>query len=209
MNPSEPEAIQQPAFTDTRTPDTEWRTVLRLSTTLFAVSTGLSLLGSKLLAVPLLELSDLQPHAITAGLIASAPLLIGLFLLRRSQSHWERQLWEVPVELLGPALCSSSQIGRAGVALMAGVGEELLFRGLLQNWLEPVSLTAALILPNIAFGLLHCMNTAYAVAAGITGLYFSILVQFVPEVSLFSLMVAHAFYDFIALNCLTDAARRR
>lgn len=200
-------APEAPQVLDDRNPDAEWKTVLRLSATLFAVSVTLSLLGERLFDVPLFDNSPALPNDLLTGLAVSVPLLTGLLLLRRSSGPLAKQLWDVPIELLGPALSRSSQAGLASIALMAGIGEELLFRGLLQNWLEPVSLTMALILPNVVFGLLHCVNAVYAVAAGVTGLYFSILVQFVPGVSLFSLMVAHAFYDYVALNCLTARVR--
>lgn len=190
-----------------RKPDEEWRTILRLSAMLFGISVSVTCFISLIFGV---SVFDGVPNALSdglAGFAVSSPLLVGLLLLRSSRGRLAKKLWDVPAELLGPALSRSSQAGLLGIALMAGVGEELLFRGLMQNWLEPAGLPVALIIPNVLFGLLHCVNAAYAVAAGVTGLYFSILLHFSPEVSLYSLMVAHAFYDYVALNCLTARVR--
>ena len=206
MNDSIPESELPAAFAD-RNPDEEWRTILRLSATLFGISVSVTCFLSMLFDTSVI---DGEPHGQSdalAGLAVSIPLLTGLFVLRRSRGSLAQKLWNVPVELLGPALSRNSQAGLIAIALMAGIGEELLFRGLLQNWLAPAGLLMALIVPNIIFGLLHCVNAAYAVAAGVTGLYFSILLHFVPEVSLYSLMVAHAFYDYVALNCLAARVR--
>ncbi|MHC4876308.1 MAG: lysostaphin resistance A-like protein [Planctomycetota bacterium] len=203
------ESDNQPDSAGERDALTEWHTILRLSLCLFALSLGLTLIGASLLRVQLPRIAEATLFDCLTGLIASVPLLGGLFFLRRSHAGWVRRLWDVPLDLLGPALGRGSQPGFLCIAAMAGVGEELVFRGLLQSWLLPASVLLALIVPNIVFGLLHYVNAVYAVAAGFTGLYFSILVQFVPEMSLFSVMFAHAFYDYIALNCLAAEARRR
>ncbi len=208
MSRSVPESETQTDSAGERDSLAEWHTILRLSLCLFAVSIGFALMGSSLLQIPLPTLADATLFDCLTGLIASIPLLSGLFILRRSNAGWAHRLWDVPLDLLGPALARGTQPGFLCIAIMAGVSEELIFRGLLQSWLLPTSLLLALVVPNIAFGLLHYVNAVYAAAAGFTGLYFSILVQFVPEASLFSVMVAHAFYDYIALNCLAATARR-
>ena len=190
-----------------RNPDDEWRTIRRLSGLLFGISLAVTALASQFFDIGVLGNPPSIATDVLTGLAASSPMLGGLLLLRKSSGVLSRQLWDVPVELLGPALNRSSQIGLAGIALMAGIGEELVFRGVLHGWLSPAGPTVALIVPNVLFGALHYVNATYAVAAGVTGLYFSILLHFVPDVSLYSLMVAHAFYDYVALNCLTARVR--
>jgi membrane protease YdiL (CAAX protease family) len=204
------ESVPEPEWPLTRSdrlPDEEWRTILRMSLMLFGVSILLACGASLIFRVPLFDQPFSPLSDSVAGFAATLPLLAGLLVLRSNRGWLSKKLWDVPAELLGPALSRSKQPGLIGIALMAGVGEELLFRGLLQNWLLPWGILPALIIPNVLFGVLHWVNAAYAVAAGITGLYFALLVQFVPEVSLYSLMLGHAFYDYVALNCL--AARSR
>ena len=48
------------------------------------------------------------------------------------------------------------------VAALAGVGEELLFRGFLQTWLNShITIVWAILLASIIFGLLHYLSHAY------------------------------------------------
>lgn len=201
------ETERNPRTADGRHPSAEWKTVLKLSVALFVTSMTVSGLASVLFEIPI-PIQDAPVRSLISGLAVSAPMLCGLAFIARSEGILARKLWTVPGELLGPALSQSSQAGLAGIALMAGVGEEILFRGLLHQWLVPLNVPVALIVPNLVFGALHGVNAVYAVAAGVTGLYFSILMHFVPGVTLASLMVAHAFYDYVALNCLRMRTRR-
>ncbi len=85
------------------------------------------------------------------------------------------------------------------LSIVAGIGEELLFRGVLQTALDrhfPV--LVAIALPSFLFGALHARTLFYAVAAGIAGAYFGIL--FWGTGSLFAPIVTHAAYDYIALE---------
>jgi uncharacterized protein len=95
-------------------------------------------------------------------------------------------------------------IGPAGLALLAalaGLGEEALFRGVLQPWLAgAMPPWAALVLAALLFGALHPMSPAYVVLAGLAGAYFGALL--VLTGNLLVPIVAHAGYDFVALLVL-------
>ena len=88
------------------------------------------------------------------------------------------------------------------IALLAGVGEELLFRGLIQGglarwWGEWPALGVA----SVVFGLAHCMTRAYAVFATVLGFLLGWLVLVTGDLT--AAIVAHAGYDFAALLLLT------
>jgi predicted enzyme related to lactoylglutathione lyase len=95
-------------------------------------------------------------------------------------------------------------IGPAGLALLAalaGLGEEALFRGVLQPWLGGVvSPWTAVVLTGILFGALHPVSPAYVLLAGLAGAYFGALL--VLTGNLLAPIVAHAGYDFVALLVL-------
>ncbi len=76
------------------------------------------------------------------------------------------------------------------VSLSAGVGEEILFRGFLQ---EKTNIYFA----SVMFGLLHWISFTYAVFATLMGLYLGWLMNHYD--SLFVPIVVHALYDFMAL----------
>ena len=91
------------------------------------------------------------------------------------------------------------------IALAAGVGEEMLFRGALQGalsrWLGPgAGLTAA----SLLFGLLHPVTPGYVVIATAMGAYLGAV--WMLNGNLLAVIVAHALYDFLALLILLRAA---
>lgn len=192
----------------TRDPEGERRTILILSTILFVVSGGISAAGLMLIDMPRDFLAPPGPGALLAGLLVTVPMLAGFQLVRLSHWKWLHDLWRTPFELIGPAIGGATFAQLLLIALMAGIGEELLFRGFLQHWLMEHAAWAGLIVPNVVFGLLHWVSRVYAAATFLVGLYLSCLLYFVPDVDLWSLMIAHALYDLVALIVLRREVRR-
>lgn len=92
------------------------------------------------------------------------------------------------------------------IALLAGVGEELLFRIALQSWLaNHVSIYLAIVAPALAFGLLHFLSWAYFVAATLMGLVFGIVYHLTQGAIL--VIAWHAIYDLIALAVMIKYPR--
>ena len=186
----------------TRDPEGERRTILILSTVLFVVSGGISVAGLMLIDMPRDFLRPPVAGSLIAGLLVTIPMLAGLQIVRLSHWKWLHDLWRTPCELIGPAIGGATFTQLLLIAVMAGVGEELLFRGFLQHWLVEHAAWAGLIVPNIVFGLLHWVSRVYAAATFLVGLYLSCLLHFVPGVDLWSLMLAHGLYDLVALLVL-------
>ena len=109
-------------------------------------------------------------------------------------------------EVILPLFESCSGLDFATISLLAGVGEELLFRGVIQarlaQWLSPA---AGLVLASILFGLAHTITAAYAVLATIFGLYLGGL--WLWSGNLLVAITAHAIYDFLALVYLARRTR--
>jgi len=135
-------------------------------------------------------------------------MLLFLWLEHHARWPWLRELWELPVELLGPLLRRATLPELAFIAVLAGVGEELFFRGFLQGWLVNHGLLIGLIVPNLLFGLLHWISPAYAACTFCIGLYFSSMLAFVGMIELPALMIAHSLYDLIALSFLVREVRK-
>jgi hypothetical protein len=117
-----------------------------------------------------------------------------------------RRLVDFVVGELGPVLARRSVAELALLAGLAGLGEELLFRGLVQSGLArllPVPL--ALVSASVLFGLAHFATSTYAVVAGFMGLYLGGL--FLLEGSLLAPIVTHALYDFVALLLVVQRYR--
>jgi membrane protease YdiL (CAAX protease family) len=145
-------------------------------------------------------LAVLQPswRSLLWGLLATPPLLLALIWVLQRPSGPLKQLVDFVVSELGPILARRSAAELALLAGLAGVGEELLFRGLLQAGLMRVVPTPlALVSASALFGLAHFATSTYAIVAGLMGLYLGGV--FLLQGSLFAPIVTHAVYDFVAL----------
>lgn len=89
----------------------------------------------------------------------------------------------------------------AVIAVLAGFGEEMLFRGILQQALQGwLGAWPGLLLASIAFGVAHWVNRTYMIFACIMGLYLGVL--YWRTGSLLVPVIVHALYDFLALRML-------
>jgi membrane protease YdiL (CAAX protease family) len=154
-------------------------------------------------------LSQLQPgwRSLVWGVLATAPLLFALTWILQRPAGELRRLVEFVVTQLGPVLAQRSTAELALLATLAGVGEELLFRGVVQTGLgrvlpAPLDLLAA----SSLFGLAHFATATYAIVAGLMGLYLGTL--FLAQGTLLGPIVTHALYDFVALLLVVRRHRR-
>ncbi len=98
------------------------------------------------------------------------------------------------------------------IAALAGIGEEMLFRGVIQAAVAqqiggPQGVWAGLVVAALLFGLLHPVTPTYAVLAGSIGLYLGWL--WLACGNLLVPIIAHGLYDFLALLYLVRAKRQR
>jgi len=153
---------------------------------------------SQWLEMPLSEQGQPTVNAVVLGAAATLPLLPLMFVVSRSGYPPLRRLMVEVDEVLVPFLSRLRSADFAVVAILAGFGEEGLFRGLLQGWLaENLSPAAGLLAASTLFGLLHFVTPAYAIIAGLLGLYLGIL--YLVTGNLVVPIVVHALYDFLAL----------
>jgi len=132
------------------------------------------------------------------GVAATVPLVPVLLWMSRSRFGPIRRMMKEVDEVLVPVLARLTVADYALVALLAGIGEEGLFRGVIQGGLSGmVPGPAALLLASALFGILHLITPAYAVVAGLLGLYMGVL--YLVTGNLFVPIVVHSLYDFIAL----------
>lgn len=140
--------------------------------------------------------------AILRGLLATLPMLVIFWLLVNSNWPMMRQLRE-QVQWLIDEMFPSRSIGQfAMVAILAGVGEELLFRGTLQSvlgsWTSPV---IGLVITSLLFGLAHALSKLYFLFAVAVGAFLGWMTLRYND--LVAPMVAHGVYDFLALVYLS------
>jgi membrane protease YdiL (CAAX protease family) len=135
------------------------------------------------------------------GVVATVPLILMFLAMMRwpigPLSRVKRFCDEEVVPLLHES--TWSEIGL--IAVSAGVGEEMLFRGVLQASLSSwLGLRWGLGLASLLFGLLHPISVPYMVIAAFLGLYLGVV--WIVGGNLLTVMVTHALYDFAALGYL-------
>lgn len=142
------------------------------------------------------------------GLVATMPMLGLLEMLIRSRWPPLVEFRHLIDEMLGKLFHQSTLWEMALVSCAAGVGEELLFRGVLQpllgQWIDP---TMALLIVGLLFGLAHAMSAIYFVLAALLGIYLGWLAMVCGN--LLPPMIAHGLYDFLAMWYLRSISIRR
>ena len=143
-----------------------------------------------------------QLQAVGIGLVATVPMILFLVWLQRTGWPPLAGLREQAAELVSRLLEGASAGPILLLAIMAGVGEEILFRGALQpllgGWLKPLAGPwGGVLAAGVLFGLAHPMSRAYIVVATIGGIYLGALALVTGEV--LSAIVCHAAYDVVAL----------
>ena len=135
------------------------------------------------------------------GVVATLPPLAFLFVFTRTDWAPLRRIREALDQTLVPMFRACRWDELLALALVAGVAEELLFRGWMQEWLASgAGVVGALIVSSIAFGLVHAVTPAYAVLATFIGLYLGGLQLWTGN--LLAPIVVHALYDFVAFLVL-------
>jgi membrane protease YdiL (CAAX protease family) len=143
-----------------------------------------------------------QVRAIGWGLVATGPLLLALLTIERFPIGPLRRLREMTTEVI-LRMFGGATVGQlAAVALAAGCGEELLFRGLVQAGVSSlfpgaVGLGVGLAVASALFGICHWLSGTYAVLAVLAGAYFGLLLILTGNI--LAPIMAHAAYDFLAL----------
>ena len=138
-------------------------------------------------------------HGLIWGLAATLPM-IGLFLAaNRFPIGPLRTIKQFLHEALGPSLVACRWYDLLLVAMVAGIGEELLFRGVLQPLIGKLW-------SNVLFGLLHFITLPYAVLAGLIGGYLGWLLD--QSENILAPIITHGLYDFLAFLVVACECRK-
>lgn len=145
-------------------------------------------------------------QAVFWGSVATLPMVGMLLLIVRSNWPPLKRLVSLVDEVAVPLLGQRPIWDLALLSLLAGVGEELMFRGLLQGGVALYLGDAwALIVASGVFGLCHALTRTYAVLAALIGFWLGGL--WLLAGNLLAPMLAHALYDFFALVYLLRLRR--
>jgi membrane protease YdiL (CAAX protease family) len=146
------------------------------------------------------------------GSAAALPMLAGLLVLMKRPIRPLARLVGAVDEFLVPLFRGCRLVDLAVISALAGVAEEMLFRGVIQEAIAgrldgPLGVAVALTLTSLLFGLAHAITPSYAVVAGLIGLYLGGL--WIATGNLLVPITAHAVYDFLALVYLVKVRGER
>lgn len=141
-------------------------------------------------------------QAFGLAVASSCPPLLALIWCTRSGWKPLARLFQEIEDQILPLFASCSIFDFAGISILAGVAEEALFRGVLQNALaDSLGAPLALLAASTLFGLAHFITPAYAFLASVLGVYLGGLL--VISGNLLVPILVHTIYDFVALAYLT------
>jgi membrane protease YdiL (CAAX protease family) len=139
-----------------------------------------------------------DPRDAALGALASLPLLLVFLICTRWPVGPLARIRQFADEVIRPLFAACRLPDLAVISLLAGFGEEMLFRGVIQGvlsrWLGPWT---GVPLAGILFGLMHLITLSYAVMAALMGIYLGWV--WAASENLLVVIVAHALYDFLAL----------
>ncbi len=141
------------------------------------------------------------------GIIIALPMLVGFFLSAWYPVGSIKKIKHFIEETIKPLFSRLSIFEIALISLLAGIGEEFMFRGLIQpviaNWFGFwIGLTVAAVL----FGAFHLITPTYAILATLVGFYLGILFHYTGN--LLDVVIAHGLYDFVALVYLVNTPNK-
>ncbi|NOS72979.1 MAG: CPBP family intramembrane metalloprotease [Methyloglobulus sp.] len=169
-----------------------------------------------LVAVILGWLSGINPFAtlhysetaILYGILGTIPLFLLFLLLEQISTESVATIRHFLLETLGSALHRHHWADLFMLAAIAGISEEILFRGVIQPWMESSwGITAGLIGSNILFGLVHAITPLYTILAVLVGIYLGLSLDYGGDRNLLTPIIIHGLYDFLAFLALMRSYR--
>jgi membrane protease YdiL (CAAX protease family) len=141
------------------------------------------------------------------GIVACLPLLVIFFICIRWPVGPLVRIKQLSEEFIREWFSSCTVLQLALISLLAGIGEEMLFRGVIQEtlstWINPMT---GIILASLLFGLMHPITLFYIVLAALMGAFLGWI--FIVTGNLLPAIITHGLYDFLALTYLTRVQAR-
>lgn len=145
---------------------------------------------------------------LAAAVLATVPLVVAFTLYARSDTAGFRALEGLVRPLIESVFRGRGLGAVVAVSALAGLGEELLFRGVIQSGLAAsLGPWPGLLLASVLFGLTHALSRLYLVLATVMGLYLGVLYQVTGNLLLPT--IVHGLYDAIVIRYLLSGGDGR
>ncbi|MEN8262706.1 MAG: CPBP family intramembrane glutamic endopeptidase [Nitrospirota bacterium] len=169
------------------------RNILTIALLVEGIALALAIILARYFSIDLLPLSG---NYIRDSLIGAAgalfPFCFFVYLMSENTKDisWLRSIRRIVTNDIKAIFSNAELIDIIIIALIAGVAEEMLFRGVLQ-------VRFGIVAASIVFGLLHYISPAYVIIAALMGLYMGAFYYF--SNSLLVPIQIHFLYDLAAL----------
>lgn len=149
-----------------------------------------------------------SPQDLLMGLLATVPMLIMLAISLLVPSKGMQQIRRFLRQSVGHYLVQCRPLDIFLLSVLAGVCEEILFRGFFFQWISHWNFMMAVLITNLLFALAHSITPMYALLAAFLGLYLTALVGIDKSPNLLIPIIAHTLYDFVAFYVVIFDTRR-
>jgi hypothetical protein len=163
-------------------------------------------------------LADINPFAslyfsetaFLHGIIATLPIFIIFLALYQLNIKSLTKIKTLLLDMLGPVLLRYHWTDLLILAAIAGISEEILFRGVIQPWMESSwGMLTGLIVSSVLFGLVHAVTLLYFLLATLMSAYLGLLLDIEASRNLLIPIVTHGFYDFLAFLVIARSYRHQ
>ena len=142
------------------------------------------------------------------GVMGTLPLCIIFLALNQISAESLQKIRQVLQDTLGPSLARHHWTDLFVLAAIAGISEEILFRGVIQPWLENSwGLMAGLLISSLIFGLIHAVTFLYFIMATAVSIYLGLYLDYDNTRNLLTPIIIHGLYDFFAFVVIVRAYR--
>ncbi len=143
--------------------------------------------------------------SIGTGALATLPLLAAFMWLQYAEIDSLNELQEFMDRQIVPLFREATLLELGLISLAAGLGEEALFRGVIQTYLQQLMGADAgpavpILLTSLLFGVVHYVSREYFIITAIMGAYLGIWFYYTGDIIV--PIVIHTLYDWFALAYL-------
>ena len=161
-----------------------------------------------MVAINPFEFIIFDEQAVINGIIGTLPLCLIFIALNQLEIESLKKIRQVLHQTLGPSLYKHHWTDLFVLAAIAGISEEILFRGVLQPWMENAwGMMAGLLVSSILFGLVHAVTILYFVMATAVSIYLGLYLDYDNTRNLLTPIIIHSLYDFFAFVVILHSYR--
>jgi membrane protease YdiL (CAAX protease family) len=147
--------------------------------------------------------------ALIIGTLAALPMFLVFLLSVKLPFQAFQQINQFLLDEVGPRIANGTIWELLILSIFIGLGEELVFRGVLQSWSTQYGVVFAIILTNMIFGILHSITRLYVVVATLMGVYLSLLLVLFSPQNLLIPITTHTVYDFLCFLMVIHIYRKQ